>query len=211
MTKVIQLPKEYLSCSQIALWQSDKERYKRIYFDGREEMRVNNAGMEYGKIVASALEVGADTGDLLTDTAMGLLIKYDIADKEIRTVLKTLDGEIGVLGRPDTLDSKTHAFREYKTGKTKWTQNKAQKHFQLKFYQMLIYLHYGTVLNEAYLDWIETERTPEGVTRPTGRVESFKVSLSYNDIMETMALTSKVAKEIETEWLTYERPPEDVW
>ncbi len=205
--KQIQLPKGYLSCSQITLWQSDPKRYKEIYFDGRDEFRISNPGMEYGKVVATALEAGVETDDLLTDTAMSLLTKYDIADKEITTSFKTKDGEISVLGRPDTLNSKTYAFREYKTGKIKWTQSKAQNHFQLKFYAMLIYLKYGTVLHETHLDWIQTEKTSDGI-KPTGHVETFKVVFTLNDILETMALTSKVAKEIELAWLSHEKKEE---
>lgn len=205
--KIINLPKGYLSYSQVTLWQSDPKRYKEIYFDGRDELRINNAGMEYGKVVAEALETETETADLLTDTAMSLLPKYDVRDQEITAELKTKDGVISVIGRPDTLNSMSHAFREYKTGKTKWTLSKAQNHLQMKFYAMLIYLKFGTVLHEAHLDWIQTETTEEGI-KPTGHVESFKIVLSLNDILQTMALTSKVAKEIEIAWLSHERKPE---
>lgn len=200
--KVIQLPRGYISYSQIQLWQNDKKRYKEIYFDGRDELRVSNPGMEYGKIVATALEHGKDTDDLLTDTAMGLLPKYDVADQEIRAELKTKDGVIEVLGRPDTMDSHSYAFREYKTGKSPWTQKKAQNHLQMKFYAMLIYLKYKKPLREAHLDWIETV-FEDGQTKPTGRVESFRVVFSLQDILNTMALTSRVAKEIEIAYASH--------
>lgn len=81
--KVIQLPKGYLSYSQIALWKSSPDRYKKIYFDDMNELRFSNPGMEYGKIVANALENEEDVGDLLTDIAMELLPKYDVRDEEI--------------------------------------------------------------------------------------------------------------------------------
>lgn len=208
--KIIQLPKGYISYSQLQLWQNDKKRYKEIYFDGRDELRVSNAGMEYGKIVATALEKGTDTDDLLTDSAMFLLPKYDIADQEIDTFLKTKDGWIRILGRPDTMDSKTFDFREYKTGKTSWSQKKAQNHLQMRFYAMLIYLKHKKILKEAYLDWIETEQGPEGI-RPTGRVESFRVEFQLQDILATMALTSKIAKEIEIEFASHIPDPKLAW
>lgn len=195
--KIIQLPKGYLSYSQVQLWQNDPARYRQIYMDGREELRHNNAGMEYGKQVATALEKGTDTDDLLTDSAMLLLPKYDIADQEIRVDMKTRDGVVPIVGRPDTLDSVTKAFREYKTGRHPWTQKKAQEHLQMRFYAMIIYLKYGVVLKEAWLDWIETfDDLDSRKISPTGHVESFKVTFTLKDILETMALTSKVAKEI---------------
>lgn len=207
--KIIQLPKGYLSYSQIVMWQKDRPRYEKIYFDGKDA-KFTNDGMDYGKIMATALEEGYDTGDLLTDAAMTLLPKYDIRDKEIRAELKTKDGAVTLLGKPDTRDSVTGAIREYKTGKIKsWNQNKANKHMQLKFYAMLVYLAFGKTIKEVWLDWVETEvvRTevdgfPVQTVVPTGRVTSFKVIITLNDIIEMMALCSRVAKEIETAWVT---------
>lgn len=205
--KIIQLPKGYLSYSQIQMWKKDRERYEHIYFDG-EKANYTNDGMEYGREVASMLEDGVESDDALTNMAMALLPKYDIRDQEIRTEFNTKDGWVGILGRPDTMDSRSFAFREYKTGKTKWTQSKAQRHPQLKFYQMLIYVAHGTLLRETYLDWIETEKVEEFVDgipvisiKPTGRVESFRVILTMNDLLETMAETTRVAREIELAWI----------
>lgn len=208
--KVIQLPKGYLSYSQIQLWKSDKKRYIELYFNNRNELRLSNSGLEYGKIVADALERGTETNDLLTDTAMSLIIKYDVRDQEIRTEIKSKDGAIGVIGRPDTMDSITKHFREYKTGRVKWTQNKAQKHPQMVFYAMLIYLAHGVILKEAYLDWIETVEE-DGVVKPTGRLETFKVTFTLMDIMECIAMTTRVAKEIEVAWASHIMPPEEVF
>jgi len=204
--KVIQLPQGYLSYSQIALWKANKERYKSIYFDGRRDLRINNSGMAYGKVVATALEEEKDTGDLLTDSAMALLKQYDVKDKEIRAEIKTKEGWITVMGKPDTFNSKTHEFREFKTGKGKWTQGKAQKHIQMRMYAMLIYLKHGTVLSHAYLDWMETENTDMGI-QPTGHVESFRVELGIGAILEMMALASSVAKEIEIAWASHVPEP----
>lgn len=207
--KVIQLPKGYLSYSQIQMWLKDRPRYERIYFAG-EDAKFTNAGMDFGKEVASALEDGRDTGDLLTDAAMLLVPKYDIADKEIRVEMKTKDGVVVLVGRPDTMDSNSFDFREYKTGKTKWTLSKAMKHPQLKFYAMLIYVKFGKLLKQCHLDWIETAMTEEIIDgfpvkriQPTGKVETFRVPLTLNDVLQTMAETARVAKEIEVAWLEW--------
>lgn len=204
--RIIQLPRGYLSYSQIQLWKNDPERYKGIYFDGREELRTSNNAMDYGKVVANALEKGEDTGDLLTDSAMLLLPKYDLADQEVRVELRTKDGWIPLLGRIDTRDSKSWAFREYKTGKHPWTQSKAQNHPQMHFYAMLVYLASFKQLNEAHLDWIETEEV-DGITKPTGRIESFKVNFTLTSILKEMAATSRIAKDIEIAWASHVRDP----
>jgi hypothetical protein len=204
--RIIQLPRGYLSYSQKELWKNDRERYMGIYFDGREELRHSNNAMEYGKVVADALEKGKDTGDVLTDAAMLLLPKYDLADEELRVELRTKDGWIPLLGRLDTRDSKSWDFREYKTGKQPWTQSKAEKHPQMRFYAMLVYLASQKQLKEAYLDWIETESV-DGVTKPTGRIQSFRVPFTLTDILKEMAETSRVAKEIEIAWASHVRDP----
>jgi hypothetical protein len=208
--KYIQLPRTYLSYSQMVLWQSDPRRYEEIYMDGRDELRTSNSGQEYGKVVATALEHGRDTGDLLTDSALLLLPKYDVADQEIRVDLKTTHGWLQLVGKPDTRNSLTHAFREYKTGKHPWTAKKAQDHGQMRFYAMLIYLKFGVLLKDAHLDWIETEQGEDGI-RPTGRVQSFRVTFTLNDILKTMAEATRVALEIESAYAAHATKPEIPW
>lgn len=209
--KIIQLPAGCLSYSQVQLWRADKERYKEIFFNQNEGARFMNEGMAYGKIVSDALENEEETGDLLTDMAISLLPKYDIRDKEIEGVMHTKDGDIRIISHPDTLDSKSLAFREYKTGQVKWTQKKANGWFQLKFYAMLIFLIYKKLPPKVHLDWIQTFKDTDGKIKPTGHVEHFEVPITMSDVLNTMAIVSKVAKEIEEEWVNYVPPPEIPW
>lgn len=214
--KHIQLPKDYLSYSQMMLWVNSPEKYKQIYFDQRDELRTSNRGQEYGKVVADALENGIETGDLLTDAAMLMLPKYDIADKEIVAELVTKAGIIPLLGKPDSMDSKTKRFIEFKTGngRNPWTRSKAQNHPQMRFYAMVIYLAYGVMLDDALLVWIETDyegEYPNHVIKPTGRVESFTVTFTRKDLFDTMAAVSKVAKEIAIAYAAHEKDPRLEW
>lgn len=197
----------------MSLWQDDPDRYKAIYFDKRDELRVSNRGQEYGKVVATALENGVQTGDLLTDSAMLLLPKYDTADQAIEVEVKTRDGWLKLIAKPDTLDSKTKAFREYKTGTHPWTQKKAQQHLQMIFYAVVIWQKYGVKLEKAHLDWIETERialdnSHQIEIRPTGRIETFEVMFTPSQYLEKLAEMVKVAKEIEIAWASHVTNPE---
>jgi len=204
--KYLSLPKEYISYSQLALWQNDPQRYKEIYFDNRDELRTSNRGMEYGKVVADALEKGIQTDDLLTDSAMLLLPKYDTPDVEFRVDMKTDRGWVTVLAKPDSLDSKTKSFYEYKTGKTAWTSKKAQDHLQMWLYATAVYLRDKVIPSGVKLIWIETEQV-DGVVKPTGRVEEFPVVFTLKGILDTMALVSKCAKEIEIAFASHVRNP----
>ena len=202
----IQTPRGYLSQSQVALWQRSPEQYKKIYFDQRDELRPTSMAMDYGKLIADALEKGVETGDLMSDAAMLLLPKYDIRDKEFRAELNTPNGWVEILAKPDYMDSETKNFIEIKTGKTPWTQAKADKHLQLLWYATAIYIKYGPVIPKVKLAWVETEHTDAGVT-PTGRVEEFDVVFTLKDILDTMALMGKVAQEISIAWSAHVTDP----
>ncbi len=178
------------------LWRNDRERYKKMYFDNRDELRHDNMGMTYGKVVADALEASRETGDLLTDAAMLMLPKYDVADQEIRAQLKTTRGWLELLGKPDSMDSDSKSFLEYKTGKTAWTQKKADEHLQMYFYAAVIYTKYKILPPSAQLVWIETEWVDDEV-KPTGRVETFHVPMRLDRVLATLGEMIDTAYEIE--------------
>lgn len=204
--KYISLPHDYLSHSQMVLWQSDPVKYKALYFDGRDELRTTNSGQKFGKEVADALEANRDTGDILTDAAMLLLPKYDLMDQSFIAEFKEKGGPwLKIIAKPDTFNTITHEFRETKTGKQPWTQSKAQKHPQMIFYAIAIWLKYGTMNTNAYLDYVQTEQTPDGI-KPTGHVESFEVTFKPEDYYEFQAKMLKVAHEIQEAWAAHITP-----
>jgi len=207
--KYIQLPAECLSYSQVSSWLSNPKIYMEKYFDPNNNNNFMNKAMVYGKSVADALENYEPTGDLMTDMAIEQLVKLDCRDIEMKSEYKTKYGWLKIVSHPDMFCSKTKALREIKTGMVKWTQKRADNWFQIKFYAMLIYVKHGVVPPSAHLDWIETFRDTDNEIKPTGKVESFEVKITIKDILETMAITTKAAKEIELEWLTYEREPQE--
>ncbi len=79
---------------------------------------------------------------------------------------------------------------------------------------MSIYLKFKKLLREAHLDWIETysedvvdaDGIPSTNVIPTGRVESFRVTFTLTAILEEMADTARVAKEIEIAWMSHVKP-----
>ena len=201
--KYIELPTGCLSYSQVSLWLSSPKRYKKLFFEQDESMRFMNDAMRYGSLFADALEHDKPTGDLMTDMVISMLEKYDIKDEEMTGEYITKAGWLKIVSHPDGVDSKTKSIIEYKTGMVKWTQKKADNWFQIKFYAMLIYIIHGVVTPKAQLIWAETFRDTDGEIKPTGHVESFEVKIDMKLILETMAIVTKAAKEIELEWLSY--------
>ncbi len=202
MKKYIQLPKGYLSYSQLELWKRSPKSYADKYFDGRDELFGSNHAMDYGKVVADALEHGVQTGDLMTDSAMLMLPKYDVADQEFRVDMTTRGGYVTLLVKPDSFNSETKSFYEYKTGKTPWTQDKAQRHLQMWFYATAIFCKYGCVPKDCKLIWIETAVDGGSVT-PTGLVREFPVVFTIKEILSFMVFVARIAREIEVAWAAH--------
>jgi len=196
------LPRGYLSYSQMQLWLSNPKRYAEQYFDNRGDS-YSNSGQQFGKLVADAMEAGGETGDLLTDAAMLLLPKYDVRDQSFTVEFKGKKKWLTLIIKPDMFNSNTHEFREIKTGVHPWTQAKANKHPQLIFYAFGIWLKYGTKNTDCYLDYVETEKTPDGI-KPTGLVRSFKVHFKRADYGAFKAKALQVAEEIEVAWSAHE-------
>jgi len=172
----ILLPRGYLSYSQWKLRKKNPGKYNDIYFFGGKSF--TNAGMRFGKIVAEALETG-ETQDPTIKALMSILPRYPRPEHEIKTRVNTNEGVLTLLGKLDTFFMRGKTFREYKTGKTKWTQAKVDKDEQITWYYALVYLEYGHLPEKkAWLDWIETEYEKGEKPKLTGRIESFETARS---------------------------------
>lgn len=195
MKKKLLNPRGYLSWTQIDMWLRSPDRYIRQYIHG--DSGINNAAMRFGSRTSSALETGEETGDTLLDTVVALLPHYEKREHEIRVPFETPAGTVDLLGKLDTFGMKKGPrFREYKTGRVPWTQSKANKHKQMPHYGSLIYLKHGVVPTEAWLDWAETE-WEDGELCFTGKMQAFPVKLDLNDILQYLAIASRVAREID--------------
>ena len=194
MKKKLQNPRGYLSWTQIDLWLRDPERYVKQYMLGGDGDK--NDRMNFGSKVATAIETGESTGDITIDTLAATIPRYKKSEHEIRATLKTDKGDVVLLGKLDTFCPDTLAFDEYKTGTTKWTQRMAQNHKQLDHYTTLIYLESGKIPPKIRLIHAQTE-VVDGEVSLTGKVTSFEVKKTLSDILQYMAVASRVAKEID--------------
>lgn len=188
-------PRGYLSWTQVDMWERNRERYIRKYIHG-ENIDIRNSGIDYGKKVATALEDGIETGDVLTDAIITLLPAYSVNEHEITVPMATQWGDTVLMGKIDTFDPETLSFMEHKTGRVKWTYGKAEKHGQMRHYATLIWLKHKKLPPRAQLNWIQTEEV-DGVVRPTGKIEPFNIQLGMREVLEYMARVAKVAKEID--------------
>lgn len=130
------MPRPYLSWSQYSLWKRDPRLYYRRYI--LNEAPEFTEALDFGKRLATALEKNEETGDLMIDQAMIFLPSVKTREHEIKVELD----DIPIMGVLDGFDPDTYSIDEFKSGKTKWCQSMVDKHGQLTFYTLLVYLQY---------------------------------------------------------------------
>lgn len=175
------LPRGYLSWSAMLLLETSEEKYIRKYFLD-EDVDFSNDFMTFGKRFAEAKEKGDAGGDPMLEFAMNVTPNYGKPEHTFNAVLKTPYGNCTILCKLDDYCEKPPKVVEFKTGKTKWTQAKVQKHGQLHFYSVGVYATVGEN-PEQELWWIETMNTSAGV-RPTGHVEQFVYKCTDAELKE---------------------------
>lgn len=186
--------RQYLSWSQLNLWEKTPDKYKDYYLYD-EKMPINR-GMAYGKKMADALEHDKDTGDVGLDLAMSKLPKAGKMETEI-------DWEVmgvPIFGKMDSAEEKNLSLiDEYKTGKEKsWNQNKANQSAQggqICFYSASIYFKKKKI-PKARLSFVPTIKNESGQVEATGEVITFEVQSTMKDVLEMGVRMKKAWKEI---------------
>jgi len=192
----ILLPKQYLSWSSFSLWQSNKDRYKKMYFENSEPLDTKY--LRFGKSIASSIEDGTYIGSLPN------LVVYPVVEFKINTKI----GDVDILSYIDSYDPEKNIFREYKTGKIPWTQAKVQKHGQLLFYAVALRAITGIAPQHCHLDWIETKEVEssgvwdihEKKVELTGKILTFFRELDERELDRMEQEIINVAQEISKEY-----------
>lgn len=200
----LKLPKGYLSFSQIDLWLRSPETYRKKYYAGVKY--GTTPAMEFGNKVTLAMEKNEDW--------VSFIPRHDTFERELTV---DFDG-IPVLMFIDNMDTKINKFREQKTGKTPWTQNKVNKHLQLDIYSTGLEIHDGFVCDECDLVWVETEHVEvtqeyefKGIKmggakkeiRLTGNYKVFPRTITKEDRQRCKELVVRVGREIEEDYAAY--------
>jgi hypothetical protein len=205
---MIQLPKAYLSWSQLRTWLEDKDRYRDRYYRGIDTH--SSRELLFGSEVAKGLEDG-------TIKVPGL-VQYAVQEEQIKV---DIEG-VPFFGYIDQFDPRRLKFREIKTGKMKpnggmrWTQREVDNHGQLDTYSLLIQEKYGSVDDECHLDWIVTRNKPvtmefdghvleaEGrEVEMTGEVVTYARVITQTERERMRMLIATVAREIEADYARF--------
>lgn len=211
----LDLPKGYLSHSQIELWLRSKADYRKRYYEGRGFYITPE--IEFGKMIAEQVEAMHKNEPVpLAHPILADLPRGTHSEYELRCELRG----VPVLGFIDSFDDGDLTIHEYKSGKKPWTQGRTDRHPQLKMYAASIRTLRGEYNPYAQLHWLETENYEDedmidgvGVStrriRLTGKLTTFKTTIHINDIIEYENLVERVARDISTDYTLWKRlhPP----
>lgn len=193
---MLNLPQGYLSPAQISMWESDRPKYIRKYMERKDE-NFSTRYTDYGNKVGIALETDEDTDEDLINLAKDIVPRYKEREKVLEAIVETEDVWFVLMGKLDTFeDDPVPRLREFKTGRPKWTQARAENLGQVMHYISMVYLIYKRMPEEVHLDWLETEIVNETL-QLSGHYEAFVIKKSLKDVLVYLAKATKIAKEID--------------
>lgn len=179
------LPKGYLSWSQLDLWEKNKQKYIEQYFEGKKGFE--NKEMRFGKFFAECVEA-QKSDDPLVSHLIKILPKRSHSEAELNVNID----EIPLKMVFDSADKV--GFDEYKTGKVPWTRERADSHGQLDFYALGFFKEFGFI-PEIALHWLPTADSEAGICF-TGEVHSFVVVKNLGHLNDMEARIRKAVQEI---------------
>lgn len=188
-----QLPKGHLSWSQVDLVERDPIEYARSYILG--EPRYESEAMMFGKEFADAMKDGVPPPD--ANDRMKFLVSIGMPRLEMpEHPMKAEYHGIKLVGILDSCGHDYKTFREYKTGRSPWTQGRVNSHGQLSFYAALIWLNHR-IMPQAYLDWVRTSIDENGDISPAGDIQTFvREPFNMLDILHILHRAEKAAETI---------------
>ena len=191
--------RDYFSWSQYYLWKSSKFQFYKKYVLGEDgpNLKAWDKGKEFAEYKETGIIPNYVTDPLLQQVG-DEVPSLDIMEQELRVEI----GEYKLLAYIDSCAFDMEEFYEYKTGKDEWNQTLVNKHEQLDFYALSIYIKSGeTILPKCTLFWIEIEdieMTDGSIEkRYTGRIEKFERQFTKEDMVIMMTKIVNSLKEIE--------------
>lgn len=187
------LPKNYISWSQINLWNTSRSGYRKRYYEN--EPMFETKWLRYGKRFAEIME--GVIKDEITFAEYEVLSSIQVPDKSEVKYTHEIDG-VTIVGYLDGLNE--NEIVEYKTGTKEWDYDRALNHGQVHLYAWMHFELTG-VIPSVNLIWIETADV-SGQIEPTGRVESFEYQVTMDMIEQIKETTLRTISEI---FMDYEK------
>jgi hypothetical protein len=126
------------------------------------------------------------------------LPRYECMQAELVAML----GKIRIKGKPDGFNlTKSKELFDYKTGRNPWTQKKVEDSIQLKFYLLLLYIHYKIKPEEFVcgIHWLETKETGDFKVEfvKEENIQTFTTRYTLQDLLVFIKQIKGIYKEME--------------
>lgn len=179
--------KKSLSWTKFNTLKTKEQDYIDYYLLGKP--RPINAGMEYGKRLADALEVDDLTGDPMLDLAIAQIPRMELIEHEIQYDWVTDGFEVPLYIQMDWASKDLSEFADNKTHNEKWpwNQKKVDESGQLTFYAAVIWLVTGKIPEKIAIHGIPTKIDPEGKIQATGDVYSVYTKRTQQQILRMLS------------------------
>lgn len=174
-------PRDYISYSQLVSYESG--RYYNEYILGNKRESVE---MDFGQKISNGLENGSDDKDV--EFLRMWIPEVDEREKEIVAEIEGLKVKVKLDGWRKSIE-----VDEYKTGKTKWTQAKADKSDQLTIYSLVVWKKYGKS-PKLTLIWVPTMNNGEDIEITGELPKSFETKRTladYGQILKRLKVAKK--------------------
>lgn len=174
------LPKSYLSYSAYSLWKSNKDGYRKKYYENIASIETPQT--RFGKEQHAKMEESPE-----------------VRGSETRIECK-IDDDLKLMGYVDSLDPDTLKIIDFKfshlskTGKEPWDDIKVRKHEQFPYYCLIVRCMFDRYNPEVELHWHETKFKEHTVVVYQGR--KYKMTTKN---METTGRVTKFIRNVE-EW-----------
>ena len=188
--KINKTPRPYLSWSQLSLLEKSEYEYVKCYIYG--EGTPVNPLLCLGKELAEALEF--DLENIPEDIEIARILIPKFEKKEFK--LEGRVDDIPIVGILDGFDEKDLVIHEIKTGTYNYQQKDADKHGQLTFYSLLVYLNYGKLPNKIYLYHIPS-RFEDGNFKLKSEIRIFETKRTMKDILDITKRIKRAWKRIQ--------------
>lgn len=188
-------PRGYLSYTSMTLFESSPQAWVEYYLNGK--VKRTTRAMALGKEIATSLETGEETGDLMKDLVVARMPKFEVMDKIVMTEVVIDKYKVKILIRPDSRREDFSGIKEYKTGKDEWTQKMVDNDDQITFYTTGAYLITKKIPQDLELVWAPTEYDEDGRPTLTGEIKRFPTKRTLKDVLKMQVRMVKVWKEME--------------
>jgi hypothetical protein len=199
---IIQLPKKYISVSQVNLWHSDRQKYIDRYFLNLPE--ESSIYMDFGKQFATSTETFIKDGIIDDNLPHFYLDKIRPmngleAEKEIGL---SING-VQIIGFIDAYDRANNKVIDFKTSGKPWIIDTLKNSLQMKVYALAMFTN-GEEIPVSQINWLGTKKVKNEI-QFTGESYELTYQFEMKELLEAVNYIFDTAKQISKEYITFKK------